>query len=279
MIILLVAVFVLALSDRLEAHPGRTDANGGHYCRTNCDSWGVPWNQWHSHGGVTPPAPAPAPAPTPKPPPPPPPPPPEPPKPKSIEKLRTLLNEKGHVKGVLWADLVLETLRGKRTATEFKRLDSLAIAKQQALAAPATDKKQGSQTFYLITEVIDGDTIRANVNGKTEKIRLLAIDTPETKDPRKPVQCFGQQATSFMTSLVKGKFVRLEPDKGQPDRDKYGRLLRYAYLESGLNVNAEMVKQGYAFAYTRFPTSQLDQMRELERTARENNRGLWNSCQ
>jgi micrococcal nuclease len=73
--------------------------------------------------------------------------------------------------------------------------------------------------MFLVTEVIDGDTIRVKVRGKSESVRLLAIDTPETKDPRKPVQCFGNEATKKMQAFVSGKYVRLVDDKSQGNRE------------------------------------------------------------
>ena len=101
----------------------------------------------------------------------------------------------------------------------------------------------------------------------------MGVDTPETKDPRKPVQYFGKEATDFTQRLVAGKRVRLAYD--QQHQDKYGRTLAYVYLEDGTFVNAEIIKQGYGFAYTRFPFKDLEQFLQLEREAREAKRGLW----
>ena len=130
----------------------------------------------------------------------------------------------------------------------------------------------------LLTEVIDGDTIRVNVRGKSESVRLLAIDTPETKDPRKPVQCFGNEATKKMQAFVSGKYVRLVDDKSQGNRDKYQRLLRYVY-EGKTFINREMVAQGFAFSYKQYPTKYLSEFNKLEQLAKEKNLGLWNKCQ
>jgi micrococcal nuclease len=114
-------------------------------------------------------------------------------------------------------------------------------------------------------------------------VRLLAIDTPETKDPRKPVQCFGKEATKQLQSLISGKFVTLVDDRSQGNRDKYKRLLRYVY-DGKLFVNAEMVKQGYAFSYKEYPgrgcgeKQPLEQFNTIEKRAREANLGLWDAC-
>jgi micrococcal nuclease len=129
-----------------------------------------------------------------------------------------------------------------------------------------------SQSWRICTIVIDGDTIVLDGN---ETVRLIGVDTPETKDPRKPVQYFSQEAYEFTRSLVEGKKVRLEYDLEKTD--KYNRTLGYVYLEDGTFLNAEIIKQGYGFAYTQFPFKYLEQFREYEKEARENNRGLWAS--
>lgn len=136
-------------------------------------------------------------------------------------------------------------------------------------------------TLFKVTSVVDGDTIKANIRGKIETIRLLGIDTPETVDPRKPVQCFGKAASDKMKSFVLGKSVILIDDSTQGNRDKYNRLLRYVYLPNSVRtfVNGEMVKQGYAFSYRQYPTKLLTRFNAWEKYARENNLGLWGSCQ
>ncbi len=130
-----------------------------------------------------------------------------------------------------------------------------------------------AQDFYLCTRVIDGDTIVVEIDNKQEKVRLIGVDTPETVHPEKPVEYFGKEASEFTHKMVEGKRVRLEYDWQK--RDKYERLLAYVYLEDGTFLNAEIIKQGYGFAYTRFPFKYLDDFRQYEREARENNRGLW----
>lgn len=122
----------------------------------------------------------------------------------------------------------------------------------------------------LCTEVIDGDTIIVNGN---EKVRLIGVDTPETKHPQKPVEFFGKEASAFTKSLVEGKTVRLTFD--QELTDKYGRTLAYIYLEDGTFVNAEIIKQGYGHAYIQYPFKYLEEFIQYEREARINNRGLW----
>ncbi len=127
-----------------------------------------------------------------------------------------------------------------------------------------------------ISEVIDGDTIKTSTG---EKIRLIGIDTPETKDPRKPVQCFGEEASNYLESLIEGREVQLEEDSIGDTIDKYDRLLRYIYSQNE-NINAKMIKDGYSYAYTNYPFSMSDEYKKLENEAREAKRGLWaeNTC-
>ena len=108
-----------------------------------------------------------------------------------------------------------------------------------------------SQTFKC-TRVVDGDTI---ILGNGERVRLIGVDTPETKHTNKPGEYFVKEASAFTRSKVEGKDVRLEYDQQQ--RDKYGRLLAYVYLMDGTFLNAEIIKQGYGNAFTKFPSKYM----------------------
>lgn len=135
---------------------------------------------------------------------------------------------------------------------------------------------------YQVLRVTDGDTIHINYNGKNEKVRLIGLDTPETKDPRKPIQCFGREATAKMTELAENKNIRLEFDKTQGERDKYGRLLAFVYSEDSKNLAYEMIRQGYGneYTYNSNPYKYQNEFKEAARKAREENKGLWaeNTC-
>ena len=156
-------------------------------------------------------------------------------------------------------------------------LSALGVSVSQTgqLDLPKTAAPPG---MVRVTDASDGDTIKVMQAGKEETVRLVGIDTPETHDPRVSVQCFGQAASDKTKSLVIGKAVRLEPDPQSSDRDKYRRLLRYVYLEDGRLLNQVLVEEGYAFAYTLFPNSKLEQFRGWELAARQQNRGLWAGC-
>jgi micrococcal nuclease len=130
---------------------------------------------------------------------------------------------------------------------------------------------------YKVISVEDGDTIKVDMNGKTETIRFIGVDTPETKDPRKEVQCFGKSASNFTSSMLKDSRVRLETDSLSTNRDRYNRLLRYVYKDNVL-VNAEIVKEGYGFANTGFPFTKSEEFQLYEKQAKNDNKGLWGKC-
>lgn len=144
------------------------------------------------------------------------------------------------------------------------------------------ESKQPNQPqLYKIIKVIDGDTVNVEVNGKEESVRLIGIDSPETKDPRKPVQCFGNEASIKLSGILNGKQVELVSDETQDDKDQYGRLLRYILTEDGTNINKFMVEEGYAFEYTyNVPYKYMEEFKQAESLAREKQLGLWagDSC-
>lgn len=135
--------------------------------------------------------------------------------------------------------------------------------------------------YYEVTKVTDGDTIRIMMDGKSEAVRLIGINTPETVDRRRTVECFGKEASARMKELAQGKIVRLEYDESQSLRDAYGRLLAYVYLEDGQMINRKMIAEGYAYEYTYMtPYAYQKEFRELQRLAQTSERGLWakDSC-
>jgi micrococcal nuclease len=140
-----------------------------------------------------------------------------------------------------------------------------------------------SQTPYAarptVVRVIDGDTIEVRVGHSLEHIRLLGIDTPETKDPRKPQQCFGHEASEHTASLLpKGTIVRLERDLEL--HDAYDRTLAYVWRESdGLFVNLDLAMGGYADVLSIAPnTAHADELRAAVDAAKAEPRGLWRTC-
>ena len=130
---------------------------------------------------------------------------------------------------------------------------------------------------YKVSRIVDGDTVDIISANDVVRIRLIGIDTPETVDPRKPVQAYGKEASNFLTNLLKGEEVYLEyENNAKPEYDKYGRLLAYFYrAPDGLFVNLEIIRQGYGHAYTVFPFKYMELFRAYEKRARENEKGLW----
>ncbi|PIY58722.1 MAG: nuclease [Candidatus Yonathbacteria bacterium CG_4_10_14_0_8_um_filter_43_17] len=144
--------------------------------------------------------------------------------------------------------------------------------------APATMQSSiaSSEIMPVITRVVDGDTIVVLINGVQEKVRLIGVDTPEIFDPRGSAQCFGEEASAFTKSLLESKFVRLEADASQDDRDRYGRLLRYVFLDDDTLINQKIIFEGYGHEYTyRRPYKYQTEFKNAEKGARESQKGLW----
>ena len=120
-----------------------------------------------------------------------------------------------------------------------------------------------------VERVIDGDTVRVRFEGKSYTVRLMGVDTPETKHPTKTVEYFGREAA------LEGKTVLLAKDRTGDTVDRYGRWLRYVLLD-GDNFNARLIREGYAHAYRLFPFSKRTEFIELEDQARRRRIGLWN---
>jgi len=136
--------------------------------------------------------------------------------------------------------------------------------------------KDGDKIF--VSRVIDGDTIELNTG---EKLRYIGIDTPEV-NYGKSSECFALEAKEFNKKLIEKKEIELEKDI--TNKDKFGRLLRYVYVEnesttSAIFVNEHLVRQGYAIVSTYPPDIKyIEDLLSAQREARENNRGLWGKC-
>ncbi len=128
-----------------------------------------------------------------------------------------------------------------------------------------------------VARVIDGDTIELT-DGR--KIRYIGIDTPESVDPRQPVACFAKEASEKNREFVLGKEIELEKDVSETDR--FGRLLRYVYVNVGnteMMVNEGLVREGFARASSYPPDIKYqERLRIAEQVAREVGRGLWEKC-
>jgi micrococcal nuclease len=169
--------------------------------------------------------------------------------------------------------------------------------------APAPKPVKRAQTISAqITSVVDGDTIKVRAFGARRRfyvVRLIGIDTPETKRPGTPVECGGKRASSGMYELAfsaptdedgdglldssggsAGRHVTLRTDPSQATFDRYGRLLAYVTTRSGVNLGARQVGDGWAevYVYGGTPFAQLTRFRAAERRARAHRRGVWGRC-
>jgi micrococcal nuclease len=128
----------------------------------------------------------------------------------------------------------------------------------------------------FVTRVIDGDTIEVRIDGRSEDVRYIGVDTPETVKPGTPVQCFGPQSSRFNHALLERRRVRLVFDAER--RDVYGRLLAYVHLD-GRFVNADLVRRGLARTLTIPPNDRFAPLfARLQRQAARAGRGLWGAC-
>lgn len=154
------------------------------------------------------------------------------------------------------------------------------IAAKAVIAQPTSPQPSTPSQGYKVTEVVDGDTIKVSINGSVETLRIIGLDTPETLDPRKPVQCFGKEASNKAKAFLIGKTVTLEADSTQGELDKYGRLLRYVFLD-GVDYGKTMISEGYAHEYTyKLPYKYQTAYKAAQASAEANKLGFWspNSC-
>jgi micrococcal nuclease len=135
---------------------------------------------------------------------------------------------------------------------------------------------RGADRLVKVVHVVDGDTVVVDDGHGRETVRLLGVDTPETVDPRKPVQCYGPEASAYTKSRLEGRSVTLERDV--ETRDRYGRLLAYVVLD-GRRFNDELLRNGYARLLVIAPNgSHAREMLDEELAARRAGRGLWGRC-
>lgn len=168
---------------------------------------------------------------------------------------------------VIFASILISSLSGPEKSNSLVKK---TVTTQKIADAPSPNE------LVKVVRAVDGDTIDVEINGKIERVRYVGIDTPETVDPRKVVQCFGVEASKKNKEFTEGKMVRLEKDI--TDRDKYNRLLRYVWLGDTL-INQELVAQGFAKSYSYPPDIKYqDKFVVAEKEAREKKLGLWTAC-
>ncbi len=136
-----------------------------------------------------------------------------------------------------------------------------------------------SGDFIEVERVIDGDTIRVIFEGKSQSVRIIGVNTPETKHPTKPIECFGPEASKFAEDVFNDKKVLLEFDASQGKYDKYDRLLAYIWLPDGTLYSQEVIEKGFGFEETYDGEYKYQKIhKEAQVKAEKSNAGLWSSC-
>ncbi|OHE57706.1 MAG: hypothetical protein A2Z99_15920 [Treponema sp. GWB1_62_6] len=150
----------------------------------------------------------------------------------------------------------------------------------QASLTSSAEADLSLMTAARVSAVVDGDTVKVDILGTPpsglklrEKVRLLGVDTPETVHPNKGVERFGKESSAYTRERLLGREVLLAFDWDL--RDGFGRLLAYIYLSDGRCFNAELVEQGYAHAYLKYPFAFKDEFGALQAGARAGGKGLW----
>ena len=141
------------------------------------------------------------------------------------------------------------------------------------------DNELETPTLYRVSHVIDGDTIKIEIDGGDDTVRFLGVDTPELNTSYTKEECYGPEASAYLKALLKDQYVYLLPDKQNDDRDNYHRVLRYAFIQDGTFVEEELLRKGYAYNYDYFPFEFMEQFNSWEKEAREKGIGLWGECE
>lgn len=159
--------------------------------------------------------------------------------------------------------------------TMLRRTATRTVTRSPVPTTMSATKPANAQVARVI-KVIDGDTVDVVVKQQTIRLRLIGIDTPESVDPRKPVQCFGIEASNYTKRLLLNQTIYLERDATQGEYDIYNRLLVYIWLDNTTLFNQKIIADGYAFEYTyRLPYRYQNLFKAAQRTAHDRQSGLW----
>jgi micrococcal nuclease len=154
----------------------------------------------------------------------------------------------------------------------------LVVLMVAAILGSATATADPTVTTALVLKIVDGDTIdiRDDDRGRL-RVRILGIDTPETKKPGYTVGCWGPEATEFAKATMLGQRVALVTDPTQDATDRYGRTLAYLVRGDGWDYSVEAARAGtaHSYVYAHHPVSRYDAIAAAENEAREARRGLW----
>jgi micrococcal nuclease len=173
--------------------------------------------------------------------------------------------------GVKQARLAEEKAETSQSEQIEQRTEPQGDVQVQEDAAPSEQNPR--YYWHEVTRVVDGDTVKVRVDGKEESIRIIGIDSPESTTSK---ECFGNEASAKAKEFLGGKWVQLERDESQLNRDKYNRLLRYVWFDSGTDFGRRMIEEGYAHEYTyNTPYNKQAQYKETYKSAKDDDKGLW----
>lgn len=156
-------------------------------------------------------------------------------------------------------------------------VSTAANAAEDAGARALQPPAPGQYLVARVERVVDGDTLLVHVGTREERVRLLCVDTPESVHPDKSRNTpLGREASTYLKSRLEGLQVRLEGETEDEKRDRYGRLLSYVIVD-GLNINVELVREGYSAYETEFGKSRRydHDFRRAEETAQGARKGIW----
>jgi len=160
-------------------------------------------------------------------------------------------------------------------------ISSMKPIKEGEETSPSTNSIEKIGKFYPVLHVFDGDTFSVEIDGRTEMVRAIGIDAPETGEKYTDQECFAKQSKEGAIELLLGENVKLDLDPTQADRDKYDRLLRYVRLKDGTFFNLVMIERGYAKEYT-YQNSTYQHHQEFidaQMLARNKSLGMWAECE
>jgi micrococcal nuclease len=163
-----------------------------------------------------------------------------------------------------------------RARTALAVTPALALAATTVAACAGAPGGAGDGRAVVVAAV-DGDTVDVRIAGRRERVRLLGIDTPETKHPTKPVECYGPEAAARLAALLP-RGTRITLTRDAEARDDFGRLLAYVHRGDAF-VNLVLVEEGYAATLDIEPNSTYRQvLASAAATARSEGRGRWSAC-
>lgn len=143
--------------------------------------------------------------------------------------------------------------------------------------------KRPNAKLYIVTSIIDGDTIEILYQGERKQVRFLGVDTPEVTTDHTQEQCYAYEAALFTFQALRRRQVALDIDPVNDQVDQYDRLLRYVDIPQGngnfLRLNEMLVRGGFGKVTRSYPLSQKEKYLTMENQSRRNNQGLWKTCE